>query len=135
MSGDESAAGLIDDTGELGRAVHAVDVSVEAKGEEVAIVGVHLDAVEDGEGVAAGQLPHLFRVPDEVVLGEADGIEAGGLGGLHELIGGEVAIVGEGLGVGVEIDEHVGYSLPHLKAAAWGLSADGGTPTCQARTK
>jgi len=107
VSGDESAAGLIEETGELSRSVHAVDVSVQAEGEEVAIVGVYLDAVEDGEGLAAGELPYLFGVPDEVVLGEADGIQAGGLGGLDELVGCEVAIVGERSCVGVEVDEQL----------------------------
>ena len=112
VSGDESAAGLIDEASELSRSVHAVDVSAQAEGEEVAVVGVHLDAVEDGEVVAAGQLPHLFRVPNEVVLGEADSVEAGGLGGLDQIVRREEGIVGEGLSVGVEVDEHVGYSLP-----------------------
>ncbi len=112
VSGDESAASLVDETGEISRSVHAVDVSVQAEGEEVAVVGVHLHAVEDDEVMSAGQLPHLFRVPDEVVLGEAYGVQRRGLGDLDELIGCEVAIVGEGLGVGVEVDEHVGYSLP-----------------------
>ncbi len=81
MSGDESAAGLIDEAGKLGGAVHAVDVAVQAEGEEVAVFRVDLDGGDDGEGVAAGQLPRLLRVPDEVVLGEADGVEAGGLRG------------------------------------------------------
>jgi len=119
VSGDESAAGLIDETGELGRSVHAVDVSVQAEGEEVAIVGVHLDGGDDGEGVPAGELTHLFRVPDEVVLGEADGVEARRHGRLDELVGSEEAVVGEGTSVTVEVDEQGKYALYHsLKAAA-----------------
>ena len=45
-------------------------------------------------------------VPEEVVLGEADGVEVGGFGGFDEFVWGEEAVVGEGVGVGVEVDEH-----------------------------
>ena len=53
-----------------------------------------------------GEGGDLGGVPEEVVLGEADGVEAGCLGGFDEFVGGEEAVVGEGVGVGVEVDEH-----------------------------
>ncbi len=115
VGGDEDPARLIDEAGQLGDAVYAVDVAVKAEGDDVAVLRVDLDAGDDGEGVAAGEIAHLVGLPREVVFGEADGIEPRRLGGLDELVGREEAIVRQRPGVGVEVDEH-GFALPQLKS-------------------
>ena len=121
VSGDEGAAGLFDKPRQLRDAVHPVDVAVDAEGEEVAVLRVDLDGGDDSETVAAGEVAGRVRVPGEVVLGEADGVEAGGLGGLDQVVGGEERVVGEGLGVGVEVDEHCGMILYRISEdGAWG---------------
>jgi len=118
VSGHEGAPGLIDEAGQLTDPVHPVGVTVDAEGEEVAVLRVHLDGGDDGEAVAAGEFAGGALVPGEVVLGEAYGVEARGPGDLDQLIGGEKRIVGEGLGVGVEVDEHCGLSQQLVEVVA-----------------
>jgi hypothetical protein len=47
----------------------------------------------------------LVELPEEVVLGEADAVEARVLGGVDEIVGGQEAVVRERLRVGVDVDE------------------------------
>ena len=106
MGRDHDPAALLDVVGELGGAVHAEDVAVDAEREDVAVVGTDLNAGEDEEVVLGAQLLDLSLVPDGVVLGEADGVEAGVLRPHDEVLGVKDTVVGLGPSVGVKVDEH-----------------------------
>jgi hypothetical protein len=105
VSGDHDTPYGLDEGAEFVDTVHAIDVVFEAEDDDVAVLGVDLDAGDDEEVVALPQFGDLLRLPEEVVLGEADAVEAGLLRQVNEIINGKEAIVGEGLSVGVEVDQ------------------------------
>ena len=86
MRGDHHRAGCFRQAGELVHAVHAVDEAFEAERYYVPVLGVDLDARDNAEVVSFREGGGFGWVPEEVVLGEADGVEVGGFGGIDELV-------------------------------------------------
>jgi len=83
---------------------HAYKPLLEAEHYEMLLFRVQLGAGEDGELVLISQRFYLGLAPEGVVLGEADAVESGILGRDDEIIRGQVAVVGERIGVGVKVD-------------------------------
>ena len=107
VRGDHDGARSLGEAGELVQSVHAVDEAVEAEDDDVAVFGIHLDAGNDEKVVPLRKRGGLGVVPEKVVLGEANGVESGGFRSFDELVRGEKAVVGERVGVGVEVDDQV----------------------------
>ena len=76
MRGDHGAAGRIDHRRQLLDAVHAELVLLEAEDEHVAVLRVDLHSRQDEEVVFLRQGAAFGVVPEVVVLGEADAVEA-----------------------------------------------------------
>ena len=107
VGGDHHAPGSLHQGAEFVDPVHAVNVVLEAEDDDVAVFGVHLNSADDKEVVVATEFSDLLRLPEEVVLGQADAVESGALREIDQVIGDEEAIVGQRLGVGVEVDEQM----------------------------
>jgi hypothetical protein len=72
----------------------------------VTFFGVDLDRGQHQVVVLAAQLVDLVDIPEVVVLGKADAVEAGGLRLLYEVARVEGGVPGEGAGVRVQVNEH-----------------------------
>ena len=102
MGHDHDPAGLVDELPDEGGAVHPEDVFPEAVDQKVSLFGCDLAAREDGEPIAPGQLLDLFGLPEAVVIGYAQAVEADALGFTDEPIRGEGAVYGGGGRYGCE---------------------------------
>jgi hypothetical protein len=65
-----------------------------AERQHLTVFGVYLHAEKKHDAVAAGERFEFGRMPDMVVLGYADAVEAGGGSALNKRFGGEHAAVG-----------------------------------------
>jgi hypothetical protein len=79
---------------------------VSAIGEHVADFGRDFDAAEDEEVEFTSEVLDVLKLPESVVLRDADAIETARLRGTHEGVGSEGATGGVDTGVGVEVDQH-----------------------------
>ncbi len=95
--------------GKLVRAVHPVDVLVDAVDEDVAVVGIDLDRGEDEVVVALRQPGDLFGIPEVVVLAQADTVEPRLLRALDQVVRREIGVPRERAGMRVEVDQQVSF--------------------------
>ena len=86
--------------------MHSEDVLVQAEGQEMSLIRVHLAAGEEQNAVTTSEAGQGVGVPEGVVFGEAETVQPKALGLQDQLFGGLEGVVGEGRGVGVQVYEH-----------------------------
>ena len=83
--------------------MHAVDEAIEAEDEDVAVLGVHLDAGDDEKVSGVGELVGLSGSQKKSCsVRQTPSSPASWR--LDEVVGGEVAVVGKRMRVGMEVD-------------------------------
>ena len=126
MGREERSAGCLNSLPEKWQFVHSEDVLLQSKGQEMPLFRVYLAAGEEQDAVTTSETGQGVGVPEGVVFGETETVQAKALGLQDQLLRGLEGVVGEGSGVGVQVYEHEGdYSLPDVAGAAGRLSALG----------
>jgi hypothetical protein len=88
--------------------VHAEPITTETEDQDMAGVRIDFRSRQDEDSVASGQVRRVIRRPEIVMLGDANPVQPGGSGGVSQFVGGQEAVIGFGVGMVVEIDQHWG---------------------------
>ena len=101
--------------------VHAKNVSIESKHQEMTVIGVRFHPGQYQEIVLFAEHGQSFFVPEPVVLGETDTIKHGLFRPVDKLRKLQFAVVGPLIGVGMQVDNQL--ALAPLATSSLSLAA------------
>ena len=123
---DHEAVRFVDFPSELLQVDDSLDVLLQAEDEDVPLIRGNFISPQDQESVFLSQFFHTGRVPDVIVVGQADPVQADSLCLLDQCVyrGGTAGRCGES--VHMQIDCHFGRRRVPIRLSRWAWCVDGG---------